>query len=314
VRQLTDSKDRIEEALAAYLDHVEMGGPKPDVGHLSPSEQEELDELIRILELTGGVALGLGRGDEAADEEPPSPDDAFGPGPMPHALPRELGERVVAELREALPPDVRITPDPIAVVARLGGVDLLAGWLVGTFGGRIRVWLLDVDGAEELKQNEDCLDDLGRVFRMLPDTAAIALTAKDSTCLLVEPEDCAPHIQGPGGALVGRRYRRPIQPVAEAVAAFLHELIPYWDPVPAFDQAEELSVDVTTIAEQASESAIQAQRAIGERARKSNPKKEALLDLGNREVSALKKLVAGLYDGSVDPDDVAAQLKKLAQR
>jgi len=309
---MTESSDRIEEALAAYLDHVEMGGSKPDVTHLSPSEREELGELIRILELTGGVALGLGRGDEATDEESSSPDVAS--RPLPHALPPELGERVVAELREALPPDVRITPDPIAVVSRLGGVDILAGWLVGTFGGRIRVWLLDVDDAEELKQNEDCLDDLGRVFRMLPDTAAIAIAAKDSTCLLVEPEDCAPHIQGPGGALVGRRYRRPIQPVAEAVAAFLHELIPYWDPVPAFDQAEELSVDVTTIAEQASKSAIEAQQAIGERARKSNPKKEALLDLGTREVSALKKLVAGLYDGSVDPDDVAAQLKKLAQR
>ena len=307
---MTESSDRIEEALAAYLDHVEMGGAKPDVSHLSPSEREELEELIRILELTGGVALGLGRGDE--DEESPSPDDTS--RSIPQALPPELGERVVTELRGALPPDVRITPDPVAVVSRLGGVDILGGWLVGTFGGRIRVWLLDVDDAEELKQNEDCLDDLGRVFRMLPDTAAIAITAKDLTCLLVEPEDCAPHIQGPGGALVGRRYRRPIQPAAEAVSAFLHELIPYWDPVPAFDQAEELSVDVTSIAERASKAAIEAQQAIGERARKSNPKKEALLDLGNREVSALKKLVAGLYDGSVDPDDVSAQLKKLAQR
>ena len=309
---MTESNDRIEEALAAYLDHVEMGGPKPDVAHLSPSEREELEELIRILELTGGVALGLGRSDESADEESSPPDSAA--RTSPHVVAPELGERVVAELREALPPDVRITPDPIAVVSRLGGVDILAGWLVGTFGGRIRAWLLDVDDAEELKQNEDCLHDLGRVFRMLPDTAAIAITAKDSTSLLVEPEDCAPHIQGPGGALVGRRYRRPIQPVAEAVSAFLHELIPYWDPVPAFDQAEELSVDVSSIAERASKSAIEAQQAIGERARKTNPKKEALLDLGTREVSALKKLVAGLYDGSVDPDDVSAQLKKLAQR
>ena len=307
---MTESSERIEEALAAYLDHVEMGGAKPDVSHLSPSEREELEELIRILELTGGVALGLGRGDE--DEESPSSDHTS--RSIPHALPPELGERVVTELREALPPDVRITPDPVAVVSRLGGVDILGGWLVGTFGGRIRVWLLDVDDAEELKQNEDCLDDLGRVFRMLPDTAAIAITAKDLTCLLVEPEDCAPHIQGPGGALVGRRYRRPIQPAAEAVSAYLHELIPYWDPVPAFDQAEELSVDVTSIAERASKAAIEAQQAIGERARKTNPKKEALLDLGNREVTALKKLVAGLYDGSVDPDDVSAQLKKLAQR
>lgn len=312
VREMTESSDRIEEALAAYIDHVEMGGPQPDVSHLSASEREELEELIRILELTGGVALGLGRGKEAADEESPSPGETS--WPTPQLVPPELGKRVMAQLRGALPPDVRITSDPVAVVSRLGGVDILAGWLVGTFGGRIRVWLLDVDDAEALKQNDDCLDDLGRVFRMLPDTAAIAITAKDSTSLLVEPEDCAPHIQGPGGALIGRRYRRPIQPVADAVSAFLHELIPYWDPVPAFDQAEGFSIDVATIAQEASESAIETQQVIGERARKSNPKKEALLDLGDREISALRKLVAGLYDGSVDPDDVVARLKKLSQR
>lgn len=69
-----------------------------------------------------------------------------------------------------------------------------------------------------------------------------------------------------------------------------------------------------TIAERASKTAIETQQAIGERARKTNPKKEALLDLGTREVSALTKLVGGLYDGSVDPDEVVARLKKLAQR
>ncbi|MGH2697897.1 MAG: hypothetical protein ACRDJL_01685 [Actinomycetota bacterium] len=305
---MAESSDRIEEALAAYLDHVEMGGPKPDISHLSPSEQEELQELIRILELTGGVALGLGRREEGAEKESAPPDEV---APTPHP---ELNDRVRAQLRESLPPDVRITPDATTFVIRLGGVDIIGRWLVGTFGGRIRVWLLDADDAEELKRNEDCLDDLGRVFRMFPDTAAIAITSKDSTSLLVEPEDCAPHIQGPGGTLVGRRYRRPIQPVAQAVAAFLHELIPYWDPVPAFDQEAGLSIDVTTIAQRAANTAIETQRGIGDRARKTNPKKEALLDLGKREVSALNKMVAGLYDGSVDPDDIVAQLKRLAQR
>ncbi len=306
---MSEMNERIEEALAAYLDHVEMDGPKPDVSHLSASEQEELEELIRILDLTGGVALGLGRG-RGEEETPPSEDVAK---PVGEFARPELGDDVLAQLREALPPDVRITPDATATVARLGGLDVMGGWLVGTFGGRVRVWLLDVDDAEEIKNNEGCLDDLGRVFRMLPDTAAIAIVGRDSLCLLVEPEDCAPHVQGPGGTLVGRRYRRPIQPVAEAVAAFLHELIPYWDDVPTFDQDAGLSVDVATIAEQAAEAAIETQRSIGDRARKSNPKKEALLDLGQREVTALTKLAAGLYDGKLDADEVVAQLEKLAK-
>jgi len=306
---VSEMNERIEEALAAYLDHVEMGGPQPDVSHLSASEQEELEELIRILDLTGGVALGLGR-TEGEAEMPPS-DDAVKPDEV-LARP-ELGDDVPEQLREALPPDVRVTPDVTASVARLGGLDVVGGWLVGTFGGRVRVWLLDVGDAEELKSNESCLDDLSRVFRMLPDTAAIAIVGRDSMSLLVEPEDCAPHVQGPGGALVGRRYRRPIQPVGEAVAAFLHELIPYWDEVPSFDEERGISVDVPAIAQQAAEDAIDAQRTIGERARKTNPKKEALLGLGPRESAALAKIAADLYDGKLDPDEVVAHLEKLVK-
>lgn len=305
-----ENDDRIEEALAAYLDHVEMGGPEPDVSHLSPTEQAELEELIRILDVTGGVALGLGRGEGTTEKESSSPGDEI-KSTDDHAR-SGLGDQVEAQLREALPPEVRVTRDAIASMSRLGGEDIVDGWVVGTFGGRVRVWLLDAD-AEEIKRNDGCLGDAGRVFRMFPDTAAIAIVGKDSMCLLVEPEDCAPHVQGPGGTLVGRRYRRPIQPVAEAVSAFLHELIPYWDDVPTFDQEEAISVDVATIAEQAAEAAIETQRSIGERARKSNPKKEALLDLGPREIAVLTKIAAGLYDGKLDADEVVDQLEKLAK-
>jgi len=306
---MAEINDRIEEALAAYLDHAEMGGPQPDVSHLSPSEQKELEELIRILDLTGGVALGLGRGEEGA-EQAPTPEDA--PKPTAGSDSSALGDSVMAQLREALAPEVRITPEATAFVTQLGGVPVLGGWLVGTFGGRVRVWLLDAD-TEELKENDGCLDDAGRVFRMLPDTAAIAIVGRDSMCLLVEPEDCAPHIQNPGGALVGRRFRRPVQPVGDAVAAFLHELIPYWDEVPSFDEEQSISVDVSTIAQQAAEDAVETQRDIGERARKANPKKEALLGLGPRESAALAKIAADLYDGKLDADEVVAQLEKLVK-
>ena len=305
-----EANERVEEALAAYIDHVEMGGSKPDISHLSPLEQEELEELIRLLDLTGGVALGLGRSEETSGETPSIDGTARSIADLDRS---EVGDHVLAQLREAFPPDVRITPDANAFLSHLGGVDLLGGWLVGTFGGRVRVWLLDAGKAEDLKGNDRCLADVGRVFRMLPDTAAIAIVGKDSMCLLVEPEDCAPHVQGPGGTLVGRRYRRPIQPVAEAVSAFLHELIPYWDEVPSFEQQEAISVDVPTIAQQTAKAAIENQRAIGDRARKANPKKEALLGLGPREVDALTKIAADLYDGKLDPDEAIAQLEKLVK-
>ena len=306
---MSEVNDRIEEALAAYIDHIEMGGSKPDIGHLSPSEREELEELIRILDLTDGVALGLGRSEETAEQTAP----ASVAGSIADLAQSEFGDHVVAQLREALPPDVRITQDANAFLSPLGGVNALGGWLVGTFGGRVRVWLLDAGSSDELKENESCLDDAGRLFRMLPDTAAIAMVGKDLRCLLVEPEDCAPHIQNPGGTLVGRRYRRPIQPVGEAVAAFLHELIPYWDEVPSFDEERSISVDVATIASQTAEEAIETQRSIGERARKGNPKKDALLSLGQRESSTLSKVAADLYERKINPDDAIALIEKLVK-
>lgn len=308
---MDEANERIEAALAAYLDFLEMGGAEPDVSHLSTSEQKELKELIRILDLTEGVPLGLGRREDMTDREPSSLSDVS--KPVAH-LPRPgLGDRLVTQLGEALPPDVRITPDPTAFVAGLGGVEILGGWIVGTFGGRVRVWLLAADDAGELEKNVDCLDDIGRVFGMFPDTVAIALVGADLSCLLVEPEDCAPSIEVPRGSLIGRRYRRPIQPVDEAVSAFLGELVPYWDPIPGFDQDAGLSIDASTIASESARAAIEDQQGIGGRARKTNPKRKALTELGKREVDELAKMAIGLYEGRVEPRDVSLRLRKLAK-
>jgi hypothetical protein len=46
VRRVDEASDRVQEALAAYLDYLEMGGPKPDTDHLSRAERDELEELI----------------------------------------------------------------------------------------------------------------------------------------------------------------------------------------------------------------------------------------------------------------------------
>src|SRR5687768_4140444 len=87
--------DRVQEALAAHLEHLEMGGPSPDLSHLTADEAERLRSLIALLDQTEGVAFG--RGIEH------TPDD------VPAAT--EAGARVVDALREALPAASRIAAD-----------------------------------------------------------------------------------------------------------------------------------------------------------------------------------------------------------
>jgi hypothetical protein len=290
VGQTGETSDRIEDALAAYLDYLEMGGQEPDTSHLTPSERQELKELVDALELTKGVAFGRGREEATGTED----------------------SALVAQLRDKLP-GVRIEADETTVVSQVGGIAIVDRWIVGTFGGRVRVWLLDVDRAQDIEENADCIPDLNRVFVMLPDTAAIALVAGDLSCLIVQPEDCAPQISVPSGALVSRHYRRSIQSVGEAVSAFVDELIPYWDPIPAFDPDTGLRIDVPAIGGEFATAAIDRQRGIGERARKGNPKKDALLGLGKKEVSALTGVAKGLFDGSVDPEEIEARIERLAK-
>ena len=60
---MTESDDRVEQALAAHVEHREVGGPKPDVSHLTPAEQEELQALIDLLDQTEGIPFGRGIGE-----------------------------------------------------------------------------------------------------------------------------------------------------------------------------------------------------------------------------------------------------------
>ncbi len=290
---MAETSDRIEEALAAYLDHLEMGGPQPDTSHLSSSELQQLQELIDALELTEGVAFGRG-----------------GSEPTGRA---EAETQLLTHLRGELPADVRIERDATAFITHIGGIEIVEHLLVGTFGGRVKVWLLDAERAQVIEENDDSLNDLNRAFRALSDTAAIALVAGDLTCLVVQPQDCAPRIQVPSGALVARRYRRSIHPVGEAISSFLDELIPYWDPIPVFDPDTGLHIDTSDIGDEFAKTAIARQRASGERARKGNPKKEALLALGEEESAALMSLTNGLLEGSVGPGEVAERLERLAR-
>jgi hypothetical protein len=296
---VTDASDRLQNALAAYLDYLEMGGPEPDTGHLTPAEQREFRELIDDLKLTEGVAFGGGREVSSAE--------ATGMASS------EEAQRLFTQLRDSLPPSVGIDPDENRLVSSIGGVEILDRSIIGSFGGRVRVWLLDADSAQTIERNADFWADLNRVYRMFPDMAAVALVGKDLLCLIVEPEDCAPQIQVPSGSLLARRHRRAIRPAAEALADLIDDLTPYWDPMPAFDPDSGLRIDVADMGDDLVRAAIERQHGIGKRARKGNPKKDALLTLGDKEISALNSLARGLLEGSIDPGDLEHRIESLAR-
>lgn len=309
---MESSSKRVQEALLAYLEYGEMGGPEPDTSHLSAPEQDEYKRLIEGLQLIEGVPFGVGRGKH---------EEGWSSASAPSRVMRirqggatAQSELVVSQLHEALPFDARIDPDPLNATANVGEFEILESWVVGTFGGRIRVWLLDVDTVEQLEEDTAILGELSGVFRGIPDTAAIALVGSDLSCLLIEPQDCAVQIQVPDGSLVGRRYRRPLQPLTEGLRAFMHELVPYWDPVPQFRQGAGLISDGLRGSDEFVRTAIHDQVAIGQRARKGNLKKDVLIALGDREIAGLTKIAEQLLQRDIEPDDVEARLERLAKR
>ena len=172
--------------------------------------------------------------------------------------------------------------DAAHAFSHVGGIEVTDAWIVGTFGGRVRVWLLAIGTAQELEGNTECLPDLDRAFGALPDTSAVALVAEDLSCLIVLPEDCAPQITIPSGSLLGRGYRHPVRPAADAIGDLLERADPVLGSIPAFE-SDPATIGSAVPSDDHAGAAIEEQRAIGQRARKGNPKKDVLLALGGEE-------------------------------
>jgi hypothetical protein len=209
-----------------------------------------------------------------------------------------------------LPAAARIRDDPAATTHAVPGLRVREGWIVGTFGGRVRVWLLEGEGSFD--PTERWLGGMAKIFRTFPDSAAVALVELDFSCLIVSPEDCAPAIEVPRGSLVPRRYRRPVQPVAQAMSAFFRELVPSWEPLGDIAEQAGPAVDVGPIARERAGRAIDDQVAAGGRARKTNPKRTALTGLGEDEAAALATLVLEIHEGREQPDAVEDVLRRMA--
>jgi hypothetical protein len=303
---VNESVDPVQEAVAEYLEYSELGGRPPDFSALPEDVRNKVEEIIGLLEQTEGVALRTAYPEETA---------ATGPGSrsassLLDSATSEADRAVLSELVEWLPPGTPVDVDGAPSGFLLPGLPVAASWTVGTTGGRVRVWRVDVPAATELEKDTGHLASLDRVFRAFSETAAICLVCGDLNCLLLEPQDCAPVIEVPAGGVTPRRYRRPIQPAGEALSAYIRELIPAWEALPRFDTGSAQALDVTLLATEAAAGAVGIQKALGARAR--YPKKEVLSALGQVEAGALAEMAISLYEGRHTADEVATQLRKLA--
>ncbi len=304
---MSEANYEVQHAVAQYLEYAELGGTAPDFSSLPPELRAQVEEIIGILELTEGIAL---RTADPKGFRIGSRDTVRTAQQLAEASTSEPDRALLNELAASLPPGAPVDLDSAPVGFALPGLPVAGSWTVGTPGGRVRVWRVDVATALELEKVSSHLESLDRVFRAFPETAAICLVCSDRTSLLLEPEDCAPGIEVPAGGVMPRRYRRPVQPDGEALAAFLRELVPPWEALPRFEAGTASSIDVTALARKVAADSVGTQKELGTRAR--YPKKEVLSSLGEAETVALAQMAIGLYEGRRSPADVEAQLRQLA--
>ena len=300
------SSEAVQEAVARYLEYLELGGTPPNFSDLPPDLRTEVEEIIGLLQQTDGVQLRTADPQAEASEQSRRRSARY----LAEAAASDADRAVLMELASWLPAGTPVDVDGAPSGFALWGLPVSGAWTVGTSGGRIRVWSVDVPDATELEQNHAHLETLDQVFRAFPETAAVCMAARDLTCLLLEPQDCAPVIEVPSGGITPRRYRRPVEPLGQSVAAFVRELAPAWEALPRFEATGARPVDVRAFASEAATASVAGQKALGARAR--YPKKDALSTLGDSESLALAGMAVALYEGSRTPEEIQVELGKLA--
>ena len=178
-----------DEMVDAYLRHLLQGGQAPDLAGMDARDRADLERTFTLLDAIAGIDPDL---------VPPYEDDAVARAlglspPAPASDAADTRRRITREI-ERLRRGALVLPDEEAAELPDARSDLL----VRVGGARIRVAIV---GPGELAHPEELLREADRLFYRFPETAAVALVAgdEDLSCLVVEPQDSRPAIDGPAG-------------------------------------------------------------------------------------------------------------------
>jgi hypothetical protein len=288
--------DSVDAVIAAFLDHLENGGPEPSLDHLTADERTEATELIDLIKDARGIDFYRSR---------PSLDTVLAGTEFEHQLdPRATVGLSIDAVRTDVVSSLGSASEPIADGAAQN--EGIQSNVVVRFGSlRIRIQFRDDITTTAGLSQVDPRTAAGPVFGRFPDTAAVVLVIGDQelSSVAIGPYDVDDFIGAPDGQVHQPRITRPVLSLYDTLRRLVDELAPDLTGDDAIDDHKTVELDDIIRTECAT--ACAAVVAEGKKAR-TEAKKEAWADFD--EAALLASLVKDAASGEPSEADLDARL------
>lgn len=293
--------DPVEQFLDAYLDHLETGADEPTLDSLDDADRARAQELIDMMRAARGIDARLSRPsldamlsgtefEDWLDEHAPDEPDMF--------------EIVLAEVVSALGLDAAPRRDVEALQDSLRSDAVLV-----YRGARLRLQFRpDLDASQLAAPDPQSV--AGPIFGRFPETAGVILVANDVdlSSVAISPFDADSYLGTPDGVLHIPEITRPILPLRDSLKLYLDEVSP---DLSAGDRpAATTPIDPAEVVRSEVRAAIDAIVSEGRKAR--TPAKRDAFNAMHSATEDLTALVTRVVRGDVDPDDLRAEIDRLA--
>lgn len=304
---MTQSDDRIDAVIEAFLDFLDGVGDEPSLDHLDDDERARAERLI--------ASLKAGRGIDPYASRPSLErllaDTEFEPvlqaGALDAAVDRDLVDDVRRQITVYTSYPVSVWRDADAAAIGVES-DLVA--LVAAHRLRIQ-FRSDLRGPEDLS-GLDPSAVAGPIYGAFTDTAGVIVVFPDDdlSSIAIDPLDIEYCIQTPGGTLEHPSTQRPVLALADTIRSYVDELVPHLETGVGFDMNAAEQVDPLMVAQTAATAAIDTTVNDGTRA-KIDAKRSTWSALGPAEVEFVADIVSDAMRGSIDAEALAARVEEL---
>jgi hypothetical protein len=304
---MTQSDERIDALIEAFLDFLDGVGDEPSLDHLDDDERARAERLI--------ASLRAGRGIDPYASRPSIErllaDTEFEPvlraGAVDASADRDLLDDVRRQITvyTSYPVSVWHDADAAAIGIKSDLVALVAA-------NRLRIqFRSDLRGPGDLS-GLDPSAVAGPIYGAFPDTAGVIVVFPDDdlSSIAIDPFDTEYCIQTPGGTLERPSTHRPILALADTVRSYVDELVPQLETNVGFDMHAAEQIDPLRVARAAATAAIEATVRDGTRA-KIDAKRSTWSALGPAEVGVIADIVSDAMQGSIDAGTLAARVDEL---
>ena len=213
------SDDAVDAVIAAYVNHLEGGGPAPSLDDLTVDERREARELMDLIDDARGVDFY---------RSPPPLEVALADTELAHELiPTPAAGLSIDAIRNDVVDALGSLAEPIADgAAEMEGARSDA--VVRFDALRIRIQFRDDLTTTTDLTRIDPRSAAGPVFGRFPETAALIVVIgdRDLSSVAIDPYDTEEFIGTPDGAVYPPRVTRPVLPLRDTLRRLVDELAP----------------------------------------------------------------------------------------